>query len=133
MSVEQFLFRWKFLLCYRSSRSSGQSIFFQDTARSNEVCLIQEPNIFIPNAFHPGGFLNEIFTPSNAFVSTENYSLRIFNRWGEMIFETTDPKVGWDGTTNGRYAPEAVYVYLLQAVQADGSEILRKGSVTLIR
>ena len=111
----------------------GNPYFFQDTARSNEVCLIQEPNIFIPNAFHPGGFLNEIFTPSNAFVSTENYSLRIFNRWGEMIFETTDPKVGWDGTTNGRYAPEAVYVYLLQAVQADGSEILRKGSVTLIR
>ena len=121
--------------CYviEAVEAPGNPYFFQDTARSNEVCLIQEPNIFIPNAFHPGGFLNEIFTPSNAFVSTENYSLRIFNRWGEMIFETTDPKVGWDGTTNGRYAPEAVYVYLLQAVQADGSEILRKGSVTLIR
>ena len=50
-----------------------------------------------------------------------------------MIFETSNPKVGWDGTTNGRYAQEAVYIYLLRAVQPDGTEIERKGGVTLIR
>ena len=121
--------------CYtiEAIEAPGNPYFFQDTARSNTVCLVQQPIIFIPNAFHPGGDFNAIFYPSNAFVSTKDYSFRIFNRWGEMIFETSDPKVGWDGTTNGRYAQEAVYIYLLRAVQPDGTEIERKGGVTLIR
>ena len=121
--------------CYviEAVEAIGNPYFFLDTSRSNEVCIVQQPNIFIPNAFHPGGFFNEVFYPSNAFVSEKNYSLRIFNRWGEMIFETTDPKAGWDGTYKSRYAPEAVYIYLLNSVQPDGTEIVRKGAVTLIR
>jgi gliding motility-associated-like protein len=113
--------------------AAGNPYFYQDSSRSNTVCIVQQPIIFIPSAFHPGGFLNDIFYPSNAFVSSKNYSLLIFNRWGEKIFETNDPKVGWDGTTNGKAAPEAVYIYLLKTTQPDGTEIRKKGSVTLIR
>jgi gliding motility-associated-like protein len=123
----------KFCYYIEAIENQGNPYFFLDTSRSNEVCIIQEPNIFIPNAFHPGGDFNQRFYPSNAFVSTDNYTLLIFNRWGETVFETHDPQVGWDGTSHGISAPEAVYIYLLKAQQADGSTIERKGSVTLIR
>jgi len=121
--------------CYfvEAIESSGNPNFFIDTSRSNIICLEHEPVIFIPNAFHPGGVWNEIFYPSNGFVSEVNYSLEIFNRWGEMIFKTNDPYEGWDGVTNGRSAPEGVYVYRLKAMSPTGSDIERVGSVTLIR
>jgi gliding motility-associated-like protein len=104
-----------------------------DSARSNEVCLNQDPAIFIPNAFHPGGSLNDIFYPSNGFVDTKSYSLHIFNRWGEVVFQTNNPRVGWDGSSNGKRAPEAVYIYRLIATTSDGTPIEKVGSVTLIR
>lgn len=121
--------------CYviEAIEGSGNPYFFLDSARSNEVCLNQDPAIFIPNAFHPGGGLNEIFYPSNGFVDTKTYSLDIFNRWGEVIFHTGDPRIGWDGSTNGKSAPEAVYIYKLKAEKADGTPIEKVGSVTLIR
>lgn len=106
---------------------------FQDTSRSNEICLTQTPMIFLPNAFRPGGGYNDIFIPGNAFVSADGYSLYIFDRWGEKVFQSDDPTKGWDGSINGRPAPMAVYVYLLNAKMPDGSKIERKGSVTLIR
>ena len=121
--------------CYKimAVENQGNPYFFLDTSFSNEVCIIQQPNIFIPTAFHPGGFLNEIFYPSTAFVSSDNYSFMIFDRWGELFFKTSDPKAGWDGTSHGISAPEAVYIYLLRAQQPDGALIEKKGSVTLIR
>ena len=121
--------------CYviEAVEGSGNPYFFLDSALSNEVCVNQDPAIFIPNAFHPGGSLNEIFYPSNGFVDTKTYSLDIFNRWGETVFHTGDPRIGWDGTSNGRSAPEAVYIYKLKAEKADGTPIEKVGSVTLIR
>lgn len=121
--------------CYviEAVEAPGNPLFFLDSARSNEVCLDQDPAIFIPNAFHPGGSLNEIFYPSNGFVDTKTYSFDIYNRWGENIFHTEDPRVGWDGSSNGKRAPEAVYIYRLLATKADGTPIEKVGSVTLIR
>ena len=104
-----------------------------DTSRSNEICLTQTPIIFIPNAFHPGGLYNEVFYCSNAFVSAVDYSFDIYNRWGENIFHTTNPQEGWTGTVNGQQAPEAIYIYRLKTKNADGSDLEKVGSVTLIR
>ena len=121
--------------CYviEAIEAVGNPYFFLDSSRSNVICLKQEPVIFIPNAFHPGGHLNEIFYPSNGFVSQEGYSLDIYNRWGELIFHTEDPLSGWSGVANGKSAPEGVYVYRLKAKTPGGVEIDKVGSVTLIR
>jgi len=121
--------------CYmiEAVESAGNPAFFLDSSRSNEVCLKQQPVIFIPNAFHPGGVFNEVFYPSNAFVSSTEYTFDIYNRWGENIFHTTDPLAGWDGFTNGLAAPEAVYIYRLRAKDPDGGDVEKVGSVTLIR
>lgn len=121
--------------CYfaEAVEAQGNPYFFLDTSRSNEICVVQEPVIFIPNAFHPGGDLNETFGPFNGFVNTESYSFSVFNRWGENIFSTTSPHLFWDGSSHGIQSPEGVYIYEIKASHSDGSEIRKVGAVTLIR
>ncbi len=121
--------------CYviEAVESVGNPASFLDSSRSNELCLRQQPVIFIPNAFNPGGVFNTVFYPSNAFVSSTEYTFDIYDRWGENIFHTTDPTAGWDGYTNGIAAPEAIYIYRLKAKNPDDTDIELVGSVTLIR
>src|SRR5690606_12910030 len=63
----------------------------------------------------------------------ETMHLRIFNGWGEIIFETTDPEFGWDGTHDGKPEINGVYVYTVVATSTDGREHDRSGKVTLMR
>ncbi len=131
--IDDYFSDGKFCYVIEAIEAPGNPNLFMDTSRSNEFCLTQQPIIYIPNAFHPGGLFNEIFYCSNAFVSAIDYSLDIYNRWGENIFHTNDPQKGWNGITNGNPAPEAIYIYRLKAKKADGSDIEKVGSVTLIR
>ncbi|MFM7176213.1 MAG: gliding motility-associated C-terminal domain-containing protein, partial [Bacteroidota bacterium] len=55
------------------------------------------------------------------------------NRWGEKVFETNDPAIGWDGTYEGKAATPAVYVYYLDAVCFDNQRFFKKGNISLIR
>jgi gliding motility-associated-like protein len=61
------------------------------------------------------------------------FELLIFNRWGDLLFKTSDINVGWDGTYHGRLCQQDVYMYKLTAVLADGQQIVRLGDVNLIR
>jgi gliding motility-associated-like protein len=63
----------------------------------------------------------------------ETMELRIYNGWGEMIFETTDPTAGWDGTYNGKPEINGVYVYSVVATTTTGETHDRSGKVTLTR
>jgi gliding motility-associated-like protein len=86
----------------------------------------------LPNAFSPNGDgVNDIFYVRGGPFLTMN--LRIFNGWGEVIFESSDPTFGWDGTYNGRPEVNGVYVYTVVATSVDGTEHDRSGKVTLIR
>jgi gliding motility-associated-like protein len=93
-------------------------------------------NVYIPNAFSPNGDnLNDIFYiygPESEVVN----SLRIFDRWGEQVFLSTngtagDPSHGWDGTFNGERAPGGVYVYLAE-ITINGVTETRQGGITII-
>jgi len=92
---------------------------------------------YIPNAFTPNGDgYNDIFFIYGRGV--EEMRLRIYNRWGELIFETTNQSEGWDGTYRGELLNPDVFVYELRMNFCDGSRLdsensFRKGSVTLIR
>jgi len=89
-------------------------------------------DIFIPNAFTPNhDGLNDIFKAEGNIITGQQ--LRIFNQWGELIFETGEAGAGWDGTHNGRAQPAGVYVYAIRLKLADGREVLRKGAVNLLR
>ena len=91
-----------------------------------------EPDIYIPDAFTPNGDgNNDVLLVRGRFITT--MQLKVFDRWGELVFETTDQDVGWDGTYKGKPVDPAVFVYWLKAVCADGQSFLKKGNITVIR
>jgi gliding motility-associated-like protein len=58
---------------------------------------------------------------------------KIYNRWGQLVFESRDRKIGWDGTFKGQPQPMDVYAYTLDAEFFDGSKARKSGDITLIR
>jgi gliding motility-associated-like protein len=92
----------------------------------------EEPFIYIPNAFTPNGDNeNDVLFVRGPVV--EEMLFRVFNRWGELVFESTSRSVGWDGTFKGRPCDPDVYDYYLEGICVGGEEVLIKGNVTLIR
>ena len=120
--------------CYRveAYEGAGNTYGFVDTSASNEFCLIQEPKVYIPSAFTPGG-KNNLFKPSFIYVDAKNYFFIVFNRWGQKVFETHNPEEGWDGMFDGTLTPEGTYVYNVRIFGTNGQEIEKNGSVTLLR
>jgi gliding motility-associated-like protein len=86
----------------------------------------------VPNAFTPGYGANNEFKIIKRGIATLNY-FRIFNRWGNMVFETTDMEKGWDGTYKGVPQPLGVYVYMYEGVTNTGKVFKKQGNVSLLR
>jgi len=95
----------------------------------------EEPFVYIPNAFTPNGDFNNdiLFAQSTIVDDTEEFVFRIYNRWGEKVFETTEITEGWDGTWRGELCDPDVYDYYLEGFCIDGQSFLIQGNVTLIR
>lgn len=92
-----------------------------------------ENEVFVPNAFTPNGDgNNDEFKPYSNILAEMNY-LRVFDRWGIMVYEGTDINSGWSGDYKGEKAQPGVYVYVMQAQCANGFSIDKKGSFTLLR
>ncbi len=91
--------------------------------------------VWVPNAFTPNGDgKNETFAP--VVTNAKDYSVLVFNRWGELIFETTNPIAGWNGTYKNKMCPEGVYVYIINFTSDCGAHVEKRtttGHVTLIR
>ena len=89
----------------------------------------------LPNAITPNGDgLNDQLIFDALFLDTyPNSELVVFNRWGEMLFETADRSQGWDGYYKGELCPSDVYVYRLTVKYLDGREETKIGDVTLLR
>ena len=99
-------------------------------------CIYQDPKQFIPNSFTPDGsgpLENEIFIPVKNFVSDVGYSFVIYDRSGNELFQTTDPKKGWDGNYLGNPVPNGTYIYHVQYINGFGSSTDNTGSVLIIR
>lgn len=96
------------------------------------------PNAFTPNSGGPNGgtynygdLTNDVFFPYTAGI--EDFHLLIFNRWGELIFESFDLKKGWDGYYRGELCQEGVYVWKVDCTFQDGRKFNKVGDVTLLR
>jgi gliding motility-associated-like protein len=119
---------------------------------ANEYCsnstnmlltINQDLVIFIPNAFSPNGDeLNDTFKPSVFGSGISVYFFRVFNRWGEVIFESSDPSVGWTGDksdsdsidTENFYVADGIYNWTLQIKSVFSAEVEEfSGHVILIR
>ncbi len=94
--------------------------------------LCEEPYIFVPNAFTPNGDgENDKLFVRGLYIETLLF--RVYNRWGEKVWETTDQTLGWDGTFQGRDCDPAVFDYYYQVTCPGGAEYFKKGNITLIR
>ncbi|MCH7658936.1 MAG: gliding motility-associated C-terminal domain-containing protein [Bacteroidetes bacterium] len=99
---------------------------------------IQFPNAFIPN---PNGPANGYYTPgipnNNVFhpvyKGVVEYHLSIFNRRGELIFESNDINIGWDGYINDRLAAQGVYIWKVRGRYSNGQSFIKFGNVMLIK
>jgi gliding motility-associated-like protein len=88
--------------------------------------------IDVPNAFTPGTAPNSIFKVLKRGIATLNY-FRIYNRWGNLVYEGKDIDAGWDGTFNGQPQPIGVFVYEIEAITNTGTVFHKHGNVTLLR
>ncbi|HEY8733566.1 MAG TPA: gliding motility-associated C-terminal domain-containing protein, partial [Puia sp.] len=85
-----------------------------------------------PNAFTPGRFgQNSIITVKGFGIVSMTW--KIFNRYGQIVFQSNSPSQGWDGTFNGTAEPVGVYAYTLEATFDNGTKTTRTGDITLIR
>ncbi|RYD58020.1 MAG: gliding motility-associated C-terminal domain-containing protein [Sphingobacteriales bacterium] len=100
----------------------------ETTAEVPEGCFLAD----IPTAFSPNGDgSNDILYVMGEGVL--EMQLKIYNRWGQVVFESRDLKTGWDGTYNGAEAPMESYAYVLTLVLKNGQSLYKKGNITLIR
>ena len=112
---------------------------------TNAVIARRSLEILIANAFTPnlsgpssdGRIIderdNDVFLPKIDFADLKTFNMLIFNKWGELLFESNDPEVGWDGYYKGKLAQPDVYVYRLNVEFNNNDKETRIGDVTLIR
>lgn len=88
---------------------------------------------FVPNIFSPNGTGPEANnTLCIAGECIQDLKYQVFNRWGELIFETTDTSICWDGKFRGEPVGSGIYAYKLNAVLSNGTVVERSGSLTVV-
>lgn len=96
------------------------------------VNAITIPELDVPNAFTPGRF------GENGVIKVRGYAVasmdwKIYNRWGQLVFESLDLDTGWDGNFRGQLQPMDVYAYTLSVVFTNGTHAVKTGDITLLR
>ncbi len=115
----------------------------RDTVLNKNAVIVQQGGqLLVPNAFSPnlsgavgsGGQSdgkNDVFLPVMRGVT--QFEMLVFNRWGQLLFESRDPEVGWDGYFNGKLCAQDVYVFKVTAMYENGERVIRTGDINLIR
>ncbi len=123
--------------------SSANSIKYKVKATIPDGCFGEDeivvrifstdPDIFVPTAFTPNkDGKNDALKPICVGITRLDY-FRIYNRWGQLIFETNEFEKGWNGTINGVEQGNGTYVFITQGVDYTGKVVYKKGTVVLIR
>jgi len=102
----------------------------------SKVVVIDDVFLFyIPTGFTPDGDgLNDQFKVVGEGLDLNSFKMTVFNKWGQMVFESTNPDIGWDGTQSGSLVPDGVYVWKIEAKEAHSSIVHNKdGFVSIVR
>jgi gliding motility-associated-like protein len=92
-----------------------------------------DPDIFVPTAFTPNGDKrNDVLTPIPVGIAEFQF-FRLYNRWGQLVFSTTEVGKGWNGLINGREQGSDTFVWHVRGVDYTGRVIDKKGATTLVR
>ena len=112
----------------RASTPEGCESF--DTLK---IKIYKGPEIYVPGAFTPNGDgNNDVLRTRPVGIQTFEYFI-VYNRYGQVIFRSSDPQRGWDGRVQGKEQDTGTYVWMANGVDFLGNKIFRKGSVLLIR
>jgi gliding motility-associated-like protein len=132
--------------CWQTEWTVDSAQTFYITAIDDQGCLVLDsivlrlqndcvPDlVFVPNAFSPDGdgYNDVLFAQTGSVQTLVNF--QIYNRWGNLVFETRDFNQGWDGRYRGETLPPDVFGYVLQfECPQSGQIILKKGNITILR
>jgi gliding motility-associated-like protein len=121
--------------CYyvEASEASGNPYGITGMSKSNISCAHQETVVFVPNAFNPNSTIDENRTFKPVISFANDYNLIIYNRWGDIVFQTKDPFEAWDGhSRSGELLPKATYVYYLKYRTRDNQLVEKSGQVNMV-
>jgi len=117
---------WYSVVAYENTGS------YNATSRSNDIYLIQPPEVYVPNAVTSNGDnLNDSFGWADVFV--KEFEMKLYNRWGEKVFESTDKNTKWDGHYKGDDVTYSnVYFWIVTYTGWDGNRHIANGTVTFL-
>ncbi len=124
-------------LWVNNENNCPDSISLVDIITATSASSIEFPNAFTPisggsgGQYDPQSFNNDVFFP--VYSGVDEYQLQVFNRWGELLFESKDVRIGWDGMYGGQLSKQDVYVWKAKVKFTDGTELTEAGDVTLLR
>lgn len=125
------------IVCYATFTKGSNSINYTEEywADMNPITVsISESRLDMPNAFSPNGDgINDIYKAKEGYKSLVEFKATIYNRWGQKLYEWTDPAGGWDGKFNGKDVAQGVYFVRVTAKGADGIKYNFKKDVNLLR
>lgn len=108
---------------------NGQPITFGSPARVKFAPI----NIYVPKVFTPNNDgTNDVLKPILVGISVFHY-FSVYNRWGNLIYTTEDPNLGWDGTFKGVAQPVETYLWIAEGIDVEGKRVVQKGMTSLVR
>lgn len=115
---------------YRVRLTSPGGCITMDTVK---VSVYDSSDIFVPKAFTPNrDGKNDLLQPFLVNIATLKF-FRVYNRWGQLMFQTSDSNQGWDGMYNYKPQPLETYTWIAEGIDSNGITIFRKGQTALIR
>jgi PKD repeat protein len=115
---------------YQLKAYTAEGCFDLDTI--NIKVFKTAPDIFVPNAFRPGGSRNNVLRPIPVGIEKLDYFC-VFNRWGQLVYRSYSPELGWDGTVAGKPQDSGTFVWMARGTDYTGKVIMRKGTAVLLR
>jgi gliding motility-associated-like protein len=128
-----------------SGLNPDQKVTIRVRAKGQLDCQLSDATTFTGTAENPLGnslFVPNTFTPNNDGQNDVLYvygntvakmKLRVYNQWGQFLYESLNIQNGWDGTYKGQMQPNGVYVYYLEVEFNDGTKATKKGTITILR
>ena len=138
---KDFMVRYEENTYYTFTNAGTTEVTLRTTLNNGEMEIdsvvflvtVSESKLTFPNAFSPNGDDDNPIFKAKEYQSIIEFRAYIFNRWGQKLYEWTDPAEGWDGTYKGKDVKEGVYFLLCNAKGADGQEYNIRKDVNLLR
>ena len=107
--------------------------FAQEEVEDSVIVTGSESKLSFPNAFSPNGDGHNDIYKAKEYQNITEFHAYIFNRWGQKLYEWTNPAEGWNGTSHGKDVADGVYFVLVKAKGSDGREYNIRKDVNLLR